>query len=127
MSDHVNENKHAATEFLKFVVARKIDEAYQKYVDMGGKHHNAYFRAGFPALKQAMIEAHTQHPNTQLNIKNVLGDGDMVAVHSHVVMQPGTPGVAVVHLFRFQDGKIIEMWDCGMPIPEQVPNADGIF
>ena len=120
-------NKDAAVQFLQLIVARKIDEAYQKYVDMSGKHHNAHFPAGFSALKHAMIEAHTQHPNTQLTIKHVLGDGDMVAVHSHAVMQPETPGVAVVHLFRFQDGKITEMWDCGQAIPEELPNADGIF
>jgi predicted SnoaL-like aldol condensation-catalyzing enzyme len=109
--------KQAAVEFLKLVVARQADEAYEKYVDMHGKHHNPYFAAEFSALKQGMIEAHTKFPDTQIHIKNVLGDGDLVAVHSNVVMSPGEKGVAVVHLFRFRDSRIIEMWDVGQQVP----------
>ncbi|GEM_PF-2747946 len=42
-----------------------------------------------------------------------LGDGDLVAVHSHIVLRSGEQGVAAVHLFRFHGDKIMEMWDCG--------------
>src|SRR3989344_4235450 len=118
------DHKHAAVQFLRLVVARKIDEAYQTYIDADRKHHNAYFPASFAALKQGMIDAHTQFPNTQLVIKNVLGDGDLVAVHSHVIHKPGDLGVAVMHLFRFQNDKIVEMWDCGQPIQSDSPNTD---
>lgn len=120
-------NKSSAQDFLKMVVARKIDEAYEKYVDMKGKHHNVYFAAGFPVLREAMKVAHTENPDTELRIKHVLEDGDMVAVHSHVIMKPGQKGVAVVHLLRFENGKIVEMWDCGQALPDDMPNADGAF
>lgn len=33
-------HKQAAVQFLQLAVAGRIDEAYQKYVDMNGKHHN---------------------------------------------------------------------------------------
>ncbi len=82
-------HKQAAVQFLELIVAGKIDEAYRKYVDLRGKHHNPFFPAGFPALKKEMIENHAQFPNKQLTVKNVLGDGDLVAVHSHIVMRPG--------------------------------------
>lgn len=114
-------------QFLQLVVAGRIDEAYQKYVEMQGKHHNPFFPAGFPALKKAMIENHAQFPNKQLTVKNVLGEGDLVAVHSHIVLRQGETGIAVVHLFRFQGGRIVEMWDCGQPVPADSPNEDGMF
>lgn len=120
-------NKRAATDFLELVVARRIDEAYAQYIDMKGKHHNTYFSAGFPTLKEAMIENHAKFPNTQIKIKHVLGDGDLVAVHSHVIMGLGEPGVAVVHLFRFENNKIVEMWDCGQELQKDSPNKDGAF
>lgn len=53
-------HKQAAVQFLRLAVAGRIDEAYQRYVDMNGKHHNPYFSAGFPALKKGMIENHFQ-------------------------------------------------------------------
>ena len=123
----IQARKQAAVQFLQLVVAGRIDEAYQKHVDMLGKHHNPFFPAGFPALQKAMIENHVQYPNKQLTIKNVLGDGDLVAIHSHIVLQLGETGIAAVHLFRFRGDKIVEMWDCGQTVPADSPNKDRVF
>ncbi len=123
----MEDNKQTAVEFLKLVIAGRIDEAYEKYVDLGGKHHNTFFAAGFPVLRDAMKENDVQFPNKQFTIKNVLGDGDMVAVHSHLNLKPDNAGMVVVHIFRFKDGKIVEMWDCGQAIPDDSPNQDGAF
>jgi predicted SnoaL-like aldol condensation-catalyzing enzyme len=122
-----NARKQAAVQFLHLVVAGHIDEAYAQHVDMHGKHHNPAFAAGFPALKAAMIENHAQFPNKQIAVKHVLGDGDIVAVHSNIVLSPGGPNIAAVHVFRFQGDKIVELWDIGQPVPADSPNADGMF
>jgi predicted SnoaL-like aldol condensation-catalyzing enzyme len=119
--------KQLAVQFLQLVVMGHIDEAYEKYVDMQGKHHNPFFPAGFPELRKAMIENHVQFPNKRLTIKNVLGDGDLVAVHSHILPRPGETGMSTVHLFRFQDNRIVEIWDIGQPTPTDSPNKDGAF
>ncbi len=120
-------NKQAAVEFLRLGTEGHVDEAYQKYVDMQGKHHNPFFPAGFAALKKGMIDNHIQFPNKQLIVEHVLGDGDLVAIHSHVVLSPGEKGVATVHLLRFHENKIVELWDFGQPVPSDSPNQDGIF
>jgi predicted SnoaL-like aldol condensation-catalyzing enzyme len=119
--------KQAAVGFLKLVVAGRIDEAYRKYVDMQGRHHNPFFPAGFQALQKAMIDNHVEMPNKQITVKNVLGDGDLVAVHSHLVLGPGGNGMVVVHMFRFQGDRIVEMWDCGQNLPADSPNNDAAF
>ncbi len=119
--------KQIAQEFLQMVVAGDIEQAYRKYADMQGKHHNFFFPAGFPALQKAMIENHAQFPHKQLAVKNVLQDGDLVMVHSHLILKQGEDEMAVVHLFRFKDDRIIEMWDIGNSIPEDSPNTDGAF
>lgn len=119
--------KEVAVQFLKLVVAGHIDEAYVKYVDMKGKHHNPFFSAGFPALQKAMNENHAQFPNKQITVKSVLADGELVAVHSELVLTPGGNTMAVVHIFRFKGSKIVEMWDCGQPLPADSPNKDGAF
>jgi predicted SnoaL-like aldol condensation-catalyzing enzyme len=120
-------HKQAAVEFLQLIVAGQIDEAYQKYVDTQGKHHNPFFEAGFPALKKAMIEDQTQFPNKQLTVKKVIGDDDFVAVLSHIVMKPNEKAYGTVHIFRFQGEKIVELWDLGQPVPTDSPNNDGMF
>ena len=127
IQNDIQARKQAAVQFLQLVVAGSIDAAYEKHVDMRGKHHNPFFAAGFRALQKAMIENHVQFPNKQITVKNVLGDGDLVSVHSRIVLRPGEAGVAAMHLFRFQDGKIVELWDCGQPVPADSPNMDGPF
>jgi predicted SnoaL-like aldol condensation-catalyzing enzyme len=119
--------KRAAVEFLKLVVAGQIDEAYRTHVDIAGKHHNPFFPSGFQALQEAMKDDHTRFPRKRLEIKNVLGDGDRVAVHSELIQEPGGRAFAVVHLFRFHQERIVELWDCAQPVPENTPNGDGMF
>jgi predicted SnoaL-like aldol condensation-catalyzing enzyme len=114
-------------QFLQLVVVGQIDEAYRRYVDINGKHHNPFFPAGFPALQKAMIENYIQFPNKKLSVKNVLGDVDLVAVYSHILLRPGETGIVAVHLFRFQSDRIVEMWECNQPVPADSPNKDGAF
>ncbi len=121
------QGKQAAVQFLQLVVAGRIDEAYERYVDMHGTHHNLFFPAGFLELRRAMSENHVRFPTKQLLVKHALVDGDMVAVHSRLVLQGGENDMTVVHLFRFRDNKIVEMWDLGQTVPADSPNKDGAF
>jgi predicted SnoaL-like aldol condensation-catalyzing enzyme len=119
--------KQIAVEFLEMVGAGKIDDAYREYADPNGKHHNPFFAPGFTALREAMKENALQFPAMRLTVKNVIGDGDLVAIHSHVVLRPGEPGLATMHLFRFKGNKIVEIWDIGQPVPADSTNQDGMF
>ena len=44
------------------------------------------------------------------------------AVHSHARLKPEDLGGAVIHIFRFENGRIVELWDLGQPVPEESPN-----
>src|SRR5579872_6617122 len=111
-----NIHKKIAASFLQLVTKGDIDEAYQKYVDMNGKHHNLYFSAGFPSLAHAMKENHKQFPHKQFALKHIIADGDLVITHSHVILKPGKSVIIAVHIFKFANNKIVELWDCGQPI-----------
>jgi predicted SnoaL-like aldol condensation-catalyzing enzyme len=125
--DNLQVQKESALDFLQLVISGNIDEAYDNYVNMNGKHHNMYYAADFTSLKKGMLENHTQFPSKRIMVKNVLGDGNLVAIHSNIILKPGEPGVSVVHLFRFERGKIVEMWDVGQAIPLDSPNRIGAF
>src|SRR5208283_1856004 len=120
-------NRESAVQFLDLVIEGKIDEAYRRFVNMDGKHHNVFFAAGFATLHEAMKENHVQFPDKRMTVKNVLSDGDLVAVHSRIIPRGGDPGLIAVHLFRFDGGRIAEMWDCGQAIPAESPNRAGAF
>ena len=54
-------------------------------------------------------------------------EGDLVAVHSRVQHGPADPGAALVHLFRFEGDRIVELWDVGQEVPAETVNANGMF
>ena len=126
VKNRVDGHKQATLQFLKLIETGQVEQAYRKYAAANGRHHNPYFQAGFPAQQKGMQENHDQFPNMRLTVKNVIRDGDQVAIHSQIVQKPGEMDLAAVHIFRFQGDKIAEFWDVGEPIPADSPNVDGM-
>ena len=120
-------NKEAAASFLRLASSGKVKEAYQQYVGASFRHHNPYFHGDAEALRAAMQENAAQFPQKAIDIKRVLVDGDLVAVHAHVRLKPGDLGVATIHIFRFEGDRIVELWDVGQAVPDSSPNKNGMF
>ena len=119
--------KDQAVNFLQLIVSGKIDEAYEKYTSPGLRHHNPYFPGDAESLKQAMKENDGTSPNKTLEVKQTIEEREMVMVFSHIKQNPEDVGAAAVHIFRFSNGQIVEMWDVGQPVPEDSPNENGMF
>ncbi|HEY9529614.1 MAG TPA: nuclear transport factor 2 family protein [Anaerolineales bacterium] len=122
-----NQNKDAAISFLKMASRGDVSEAYSKFVGPGFRHHNPYFEGSAESLMAAMEKNARENPNKTLDVKRAIAEGDLVAVHSHVRQGPDDLGAAVVHIFRFEEGRIVELWDLGQAVPEESPNQYGIF
>jgi predicted SnoaL-like aldol condensation-catalyzing enzyme len=64
----------------------------------------------------------------KLDIKHVLAESDMVAVHTILSSSnPSEGGLRQVHLFRFSGDKIVEYWDITQDVHENMPNAKDAF
>ena len=120
-------HRDAASSFLRLVASGEVQEAYSQYIGTNFRHHNPFFAGGRESLMLAMEENAAKNPDKKLEIKITLEDGDLVATYSHIRQNPGDRGAGVVHIFRFEDNKIVEMWDIGQGIPENSPNKDGMF
>ncbi|CAM3591079.1 nuclear transport factor 2 family protein [Aeromicrobium ponti] len=120
-------HKEKAVSFLQLVASGNVREAYQRYIGPDFSHHNPFFHGDADSLMLAMEENAVQNPNKILKIKKAIQENDTVAVYSHVKQNPEDLGGAVVHIFRFQDDQIVELWDVGQPIPEDSPNKNGMF
>ena len=114
--------------FLKLAASGSVSEAFEKYVTPSGfRHHNPYFRGDAAALKEGMMQAHEQFPDTKLEVQRVFESDDEVAVHSRVSHGPGEADITVVHIFGFQEDRIVELWDIGIQEPKDSPNENGLF
>jgi len=120
--------KYAALDFLKLAAAGNVDEAFERHVvDSNFRHHNPGFRGDAPALREAMQANARQNPDKRLEVQRALQDGNEVMVFSRVRQSEDDRGAAVIHLFRFEDGMIAELWDVGQAIPEDSVNEHGMF
>lgn len=120
--------KEIAKDFLKLASSGEPRKAFELYVSNDFIHHNAYFKGDRQTLMLAMEEAHKENPNKVFEMQRALEDGDLVAVHSRVE-QAGEKGWvgAVMHIFRFENDKIVELWDFGQGVPEEMVNENGMF
>jgi predicted SnoaL-like aldol condensation-catalyzing enzyme len=124
----MSKHKEAAKSFLKMAGLGKVQEAYDQYVAPSFIHHNQYFKGDRQSLLTAMQEASKTTPNKSIEIKHVYEEGDTVITHSLVTRQDAkAPAVAVVHIFRFEQDRVVELWDVGQPISKDSPNENGPF
>jgi predicted SnoaL-like aldol condensation-catalyzing enzyme len=115
-----------ATEFLH-CVARGDVEAAWAHVAPGFRHHNVHVAADGEALKRAMADNARRFPGKTLTVRRVLCDGEQVMTLSEVRHSAGDPGFVVAHVFRFEGGKIAELWDVAQALPEPPVNANAPF
>ncbi len=123
----MTKHREIAISFLKLASSGKAREAYTRYVSPDFRHHNPFFHGDRESLMLAMEENATKNPNKKFEIKLTLEDRYLVVTYSHVQQNPGDPGAAVVHIFRFKNGQIVELWDVGQAIRQDSVNENGMF
>ncbi len=119
--------REIAESFLQLAAHGHARHAYQKYVAPGFRHHNPNFEGDAESLLEAMEADQKKHPEKELEVRLSLEDGDYVAVHSHVRQDPDDRGASVVHIFRFENSRIVELWDVGQEVPKSSTNVNGMF
>lgn len=119
-------NKDAAADFLTMCASGKVREAYERYVSASFRHHNPYFPSDRKSLLEAMEKSSIEEPNKSFQVMQAIGSEDTVAVFSRLQRVQGL-SYAVVHILKFDNGKIIEMWDIGQEVPKDSPNEIGMF
>ncbi len=119
--------KDAALSFLTLVVAGEVRTAYERHVGPGFRHHNPYFPGDADSLRKGMEDDEVRHPGKVLDVQVAVEEGNYVAVYSRLRRTADDPGLAVVHIFRFDQGRIAELWDVAQPVPSEVVNENGMF
>ena len=120
-------HKEAAVEFLKMAASGDVREAFRRHVAPGFKHHNAWFPGDGDSLLRAMEDNAKENPGKVFDVKQVIAQGERVAVFSHVRQKPDDRGAGVVHIFRFEGARIVELWDLGQAVPQDSVNENGMF
>jgi predicted SnoaL-like aldol condensation-catalyzing enzyme len=120
-------NRAIVLDFVElFYQRRQVRLAFETHVDEVYIQHNPNIGDGREAAI-AMLEPLFSSPGASFEIKRVLVDGELAAVHLHGRTSAQTRGGAVVDLFRLAHGKIVEHWDVLQPVPEHCVSLHPMF
>lgn len=89
--------------------------------------HNPAIADGVQGFIAFAHEFRQRFPNVQGRIKRVFADGDFVILHVHAQREPQESGIAIVDIFRLEEGRIVEHWDVRQPVPPTAANGNGMF
>ena len=121
-------NAQKVIAFMDTVFNKKqVKEGFDKYVGDKYIQHNPIAPDGKEAAVEVLGKALQALPGWNYEFKHAYVDGDIVVLHSHVRMKADDRGMAVVDIFRFEKGKIVEHWDVVQPIPEKSANNNTMF
>ena len=119
--------KDTALDFLRLAASGQVQAAYDKYVHPAFIHHNPYFPGDRASLMKGMVESHVQFPQKVFEPIRAIEEGDLVAVHGRVRLTPDGEEIALIHIFRFSEGKIIEEWEAAQMPVDNSSNKNGFF
>jgi len=120
-------NKKAAVDFYEQGINRKNFAAAARYLGPRYVQHNPHAADGPEGFKAFIEILKAKMPNYHSEVKRAFADGDYVILHVHNVPEPGQRGAAIVDIFRFENGKIVEHWDVRQDIPEKLANNNTMF
>jgi predicted SnoaL-like aldol condensation-catalyzing enzyme len=120
-------NKQRANSFLDQVMSGDVREAFQIHVHDDFVHHDLRLREGAQALADALHADQVLYPARTFMIERSIEEGDLVAVHSRLQLAPTEPVHAHVHILRFRNDRIYELWHVSEQVPDEPLNTDGAF
>lgn len=120
-------NKKIAIAFYDAAINQKDFAKASSYLGPVYKQHNPTAQDGPEGLKAFIDFLKARFPNQKGEIKQVIAEGDKVVLHVHSTRGDGTPGRAIVDIFRIENGKVVEHWDVIQDIPEKAANDNGMF
>ncbi len=120
-------NKQNAINFYRTAYLGDPAQAVAAYVGDQYIQHNPLVADGKQAFIDYFTEMHARFPDKQIQFVRAIGEGDLVALHTHQTW-PGNDQYVTMDFFRFDAaGKIVEHWDAIQQVPETTLNGNTMY
>ena len=122
------QRNHALVMGLFAEVLNPLDAgAVDRFIAPDYIQHSRLAAPGRDGLKAFLDWAKSASPDAVHDIKRSLVEDDHVTVHYHVRRSPDDLGLAVIDIFRIENGLIAEHWDVLQEVSLDGPNPNPIF
>ena len=140
---HANEKSHSSLErsnlnkaiYCMEILESRNDLKPSKRIDIlrsecysdNFVEHAPHISGGREELFRLFQNRYKEYPKLSMSVKRSASDGDLVWLHLHVKRTPDSLGTAAVHIFRMEDGMVVEHWGVGQSVPEEPKNKNTMF
>lgn len=122
------QNKKIVTEFYEGVFLKHQVKAYaDQYIGNQYIQHNPEVPDGKAPFVDFFTGYFKENPDAKSVIKRAVAEDDLVFLHVHSTQNAQDLGVAVVDIFRIENGKIVEHWDVQQDVPTPTANTNTMF
>lgn len=119
-------NRQIFDQFMELINGNRVREAFETHAREDYVQHNPSIADGREAAIE-LLESIIGTPGFKPTVHRIVEQGDLIASHLQIEFGDGRPGMAVMDIFRFEDGKIVEHWDVIQAIPEQTTSGNSMF
>jgi predicted SnoaL-like aldol condensation-catalyzing enzyme len=130
VTDTTRSPRDIVVAFYEAALNEKDPEKAAAFLGSTYTQHNPNITDGPEALLRFVKFRRDNFAQSHSTIHQVIAEGNLVALHIHSVLVPGTPGRHIVDIFRVEGDKVVEHWDVIQEIPVQVfppLNDNGLF
>ena len=120
--------KELVSDYMNEVWVKRNVNALEKYISADAFiQHNPHLDNGLEVLKGFLPHLFNNlMPEGIWEVKRIIAEDNMVVVHSLAKPTPAALGMAVVDIFKVENGKIVEHWDVTTDVPETTASGNPI-
>jgi len=117
----------AVLDFYELVINGQHYERAMEFLDDNYIQHKPEVETGTEGVLNFVRRIYEQSPQHRARIVRSFVEDNYVILHVHIMNGIEAENIAVMDIFRVENGKLMEHWDVAMPVPETARNDNGIF
>ena len=117
----------AVLDFYDVVINGQQYERAGEFLDDNYIQHKPEVETGPEGVLNFVRWIYEQSPQHRARIVRSFVEDNYVILHVHIMNCVDAPNIAVMDIFRVENGKLMEHWDVASPVPETAKNDNGVF
>ena len=114
-------------DFYDALINKQQYSRASEFLDKNYIQHRPGVENGPEGVINFLRSVYANSPNHKAEIVRSFVDGDYVILHVHVMNGLEAKDIAVIDIFRVDNGIIMEHWDVTSPVPATEKNKYGVF
>ena len=117
----------AVVDFYEVIINGKQYSRVYEFVDKNYIQHKPEVADGPAGLLEFVRGIYARSPRHKAHIVRSFVDGNYVILHVHIMNGAEAKDIAVMDIFRVENGLLMEHWDVACPVPPNAKNINGVF